>query len=131
MGARNTAPPVPNGVRSNMTKMALGLLAAACLLPLTVRAQSLTTSKARETPAQKAAREKPVPKQYLPPAGMCRIWVDNVPDARQPAPTDCATAIRNKPPNARVIFPPSRGGDAKSKAPNRPRPDTTKRKPPA
>ena len=72
-----------------------------------------------------------VPKAYLPPPGMCRIWVDNVPAARQPAPTDCATAIRNKPPNARVIFPPGRTGDAKGLAPNRPRPDTTKRKPPA
>jgi hypothetical protein len=76
-------------------------------------------------------KDAPIPKAYLPPAGMCRIWVDNVPAARQPAPTDCATAIRNKPPNARVIFPTARPGDAKGLTPNRPRPDTTKRKPPA
>ena len=74
--------------------------------------------------------DAPVPKAYLPPAGMCRIWVDNVPAARQPAPTDCATAIRNKPPNARVIFPAGRQGEAKGLTP-RQRPDTTKRKPPA
>jgi hypothetical protein len=112
-----------------MTRLALRLLAA-LLLPMTAAAQSLAPKKGPE-PAQKAGREQPVPKQYLPPAGMCRIWVDNVPATRQPAPTDCATAIRNKPPNARVIFPPGRGAGAKGVTPNRPRPDTTKRKPPA
>lgn len=96
------------------------------LFPTPGGSQSLAPT---EKSAQKAAKNEPVPKAYLPPAGMCRIWVDNVPAARQPAPTDCATAIRNKPPNARVIFPPARPGDAKSPAPRRP--DTTKRKPPA
>ena len=41
---------------------------------------------------------------HRPPPGMCRIWIDGVPAARQPAPTDCATALRRRPPNARVIF---------------------------
>ena len=45
-----------------------------------------------------------VPRSHLPPAGMCRIWLDNVPPAQQPAPTDCASAVRNQPRNARVIF---------------------------
>ncbi|BAH39809.1 MAG TPA: hypothetical protein DGD08_13325 [Gemmatimonas aurantiaca] len=45
-----------------------------------------------------------VPKEYLPPAGMCRVWVDGVPAAQQPAPTDCASAVRNKPANGRVIY---------------------------
>jgi hypothetical protein len=35
---------------------------------------------------------------------MCRIWLDNVPPAQQPAPTDCASAVRNKPRNGRVVF---------------------------
>src|SRR4029079_10494406 len=39
-----------------------------------------------------------------PPAGMCRIWVDGVPPDKQPAPTDCASALKNKPTNGRVIF---------------------------
>jgi hypothetical protein len=114
-----------------MTKLAPWVLVVGCLLPLNAGAQSLTSSKAGEERAQKARREQPVPKQYLPPAGMCRIWVDNVPAARQPAPTSCATAIRNKPPNARVIFPAGRGRDEKGVTPKGPRPDTTKRKPPA
>lgn len=45
-----------------------------------------------------------VPDGYKPPAGMCRIWVDGVPANRQPAPTDCATAVKNRPANGRVIF---------------------------
>ena len=35
---------------------------------------------------------------------MCRVWVDGVPPGQQPAPTDCRTAIRNRPRNGRVIF---------------------------
>ena len=44
-----------------------------------------------------------VPPGHLPPAGMCRIWVDGVPPGRQPAPMDCATAVRMRPRNARVL----------------------------
>ena len=45
-----------------------------------------------------------VPKGYEPPRGMCRVWLSGVPAAQQPAPTDCATAIRRRPENARVVF---------------------------
>lgn len=45
-----------------------------------------------------------IPDSYRPPPGMCRIWLSDVPPARQPEPTDCPTAIRRRPPNARVIF---------------------------
>ncbi len=45
-----------------------------------------------------------IPKESRPPAGMCRIWLDKVPAKQQPAPTDCPTAIKNKPTNGRVIF---------------------------
>ena len=45
-----------------------------------------------------------VPRSHLPPPGMCRIWLDNVPPSQQPAPTDCASAVRNQPRNGRVIF---------------------------
>ena len=51
---------------------------------------------------------------------MCRVWVDGVPPGQQPAPTDCRTAIRNRPPNGRVIFGDDyakRQGDGKSKVP--------------
>jgi hypothetical protein len=45
-----------------------------------------------------------VPPGHMPPAGMCRIWIDGVPPGRQPAPTDCATAERTRPSNARVVY---------------------------
>ena len=45
-----------------------------------------------------------VPPGHLPPSGLCRIWIDGVPPGRQPRPTDCATAQRSRPANARVIY---------------------------
>ena len=35
---------------------------------------------------------------------MCRIWLKDVPAKQQPAPTDCAAAVKNVPQNGRVIF---------------------------
>jgi hypothetical protein len=56
--------------------------------------------------AQARGDRKPaaIPEGSRPPAGMCRIWLDDVPAAQQPAATDCATAVKNKPQNGRVIF---------------------------
>ena len=56
--------------------------------------------------AQARGDRKPptIPASSRPPAGMCRIWLDDVPAGQQPAPTDCATAVKNKPQNGRVIF---------------------------
>jgi hypothetical protein len=107
----------------------ISLLLGAFLLlfPTTGEGQSLRPTDAKSKKGSE--KDAPIPKEYLPPPGMCRIWVDNVPANRQPAPTDCATAIRNRPPNARVIFPAAKTGDQKA-APGRGRPDTTKRKPP-
>ena len=112
-----------------MQSLALLLVSVLLLFPSRGASQSLRPTE--KQPQKAAEKNEPVPKEYLPPPGMCRIWVDNVPAARQPAPTDCATAIRNKPPNARVIFPPGRTGDAKGLAPGRSKADTIKRKPPA
>lgn len=59
----------------------------------------------------KPTKKDSIPKEYRPPAGMCRIWIENVRPAQQPAPTDCATAVRNRPSNGRVIY-----GEDKDKA---------------
>ena len=48
-----------------------------------------------------------IPAQLMPPAGKCRIWMANVAPAQQPAPTDCQTALRQKPSNGTVIFGPT------------------------
>ena len=55
-------------------------------------------------PRQDKDREPEIPVNARPPAGMCRIWIDDVPAAQQPAPTDCASAVRNRPAKGRVIF---------------------------
>jgi len=71
------------------------------------------------------SRQEAVPQRYRPPAGMCRIWLDSVPANRQPAPTDCATAIRNLPPNARVIFSDSASSNRRDKGkPKKPDPSS-------
>lgn len=49
-------------------------------------------------------QEPEIPREHRPPQGMCRVWLDGVPPGQQPAPTDCATAVRNRPKNGRVIF---------------------------
>ena len=45
-----------------------------------------------------------IPRGHLPPSGMCRVWIDGVPPGRQARPTDCRTAMRHRPANARVIY---------------------------
>jgi hypothetical protein len=67
-----------------------------------VLALACTAGLAGAAHAQKGGDS--VPKEFRPPAGMCRIWLDKVPPRQQPAPTDCPTAVRNRPANGRVIF---------------------------
>lgn len=56
------------------------------------------------TPQSQSLREQIVPPGFFPPAGMCRIWINGVPAGQQPAPTDCASAVRNRPANGKVLF---------------------------
>ena len=56
------------------------------------------------TQQSQSLREQVVPPGFFPPAGMCRIWINGVPAGQQPAPTDCASAVRNRPVNGRVLF---------------------------
>ena len=72
----------------------------------TLLAASPLAAQARGRPADS------IPEGHKPPAGMCRIWLPNVPPGKQAAPTDCPTAVRNRPANGTVIF----GDPAPSKA---------------
>lgn len=56
------------------------------------------------------------PSDERAPKGMCRIWLKDVPAAQQPAATDCAAAVKNCPPNGRVIFGDTEGSKTKPKA---------------
>ena len=65
----------------------------------------------------KRQQQSKVPPAYRPPAGMCRIWIEGIPAGQQPAPTDCETAVRNRPVNGTVIFgeSPKRGNEKSKK----------------
>ena len=52
------------------------------------------------------ARSQGIPPGQMPPAGMCRVWYDNLPPGRQPRPTSCneAERVASRSNNARVIY---------------------------
>lgn len=97
-------------------------LSAALSVALVALAASGAHAQGRTAPQEKA-REKEIPASSRPPAGMCRVWLDDVPAAQQPAPTDCASAVRNRPAKGRVVF----GDDYVKKGKT---PDTSKSRPP-
>ena len=92
--------------------MSLGVRAAdgAKMKPFHVGLIVLTVATAAPAMAQQSApndsakMNATVPADARPPKGMCRVWIDGVPAAQQPAATDCPTAIKNRPNNGRVIF---------------------------
>ncbi len=55
------------------------------------------------TSASAQSRQSAIPRDELPPRGLCRVWLDDRPVWRQPAATDCATARRTAPPHSRII----------------------------
>ena len=69
-----------------------------------IAAAAALLSIAAPASAQAQGRGPDIPAGYRPPPGMCRIWIDGVAPAQQPAPTDCRTAVRNRPANGKVIF---------------------------
>ena len=66
----------------------------------------LLTAGAAESGAQAPSSPSEIPSAFLPPTGMCRVWLRDVPPMQQPAPTDCRSALRTKPEGARVIYGP-------------------------
>ena len=85
-------------------------LALALLVVLPLSAASGQSTSARSA-APRASADSLIPREYLPPEEMCRIWLDGVPPTQQPAPTECSVAVRNKPPNGRVIYGPKRASN--------------------
>jgi len=76
-----------------------------------VEAQRPVPVKPKSPQQQTQRRDQVVPPSFMPPAGMCRIWINDVPPGQQPAPTDCASAVRNRPANGKVLF----GDESKGK----------------
>src|SRR6266480_8072270 len=67
-------------------------------------AQRPVPVKPKQIQQSQVHHEQIIPAGFFPPAGMCRIWINDVPAGQQPAPTDCASAVRNRPANGRVLF---------------------------
>jgi hypothetical protein len=84
------------------------LVALAVSAPLAAQSNKFRTddvlSSGSSVQNQQGRATSKVPPGQLPPAGMCRIWIDGVPPGQQPAPTDCQTAVANKPANARILW---------------------------
>jgi hypothetical protein len=90
------------------------VVACAVMVGLAAGAEVAGAQQQVPPPTQPPARKlDSIPPEHMPPRGMCRIWIDGVPPTQQPAPTDCATALKNRPKNGRVIF----GPDDKRKPP--------------
>lgn len=70
-----------------------------------------------QIPKASPKQQPGIPPAYRPPQGMCRIWIDGVPPDQQPAPTDCSSAVRNRPVNGTVIY----GDDAPKKGDSKPK----------
>jgi hypothetical protein len=45
-----------------------------------------------------------IPLSAMPPEGMCRVWLKDVPERSQPAATDCTTAIKSRPRDAMLLL---------------------------
>ena len=85
----------------------------------------LMLATASHANAQRPERNtRPVdPQSQSVPVGMCRVWLSGVRADSQPAATDCASALRNRPPNSRVIFGQQEQGDRRART-RAPAPDT-------
>jgi len=90
-------------------RVALAAAAGLVISASAAEAQRPVPQKPKSQQTQR--RDQVVPPGFFPPPGMCRIWLNDVPAGQQPAPTDCASAVRNRPANGRVLF----GDDPKNK----------------
>jgi hypothetical protein len=94
-------------IRAGMIDRWRPVLLAAALFAAggSVRAQGLPGGiKLPSLPRLPQTQQPIIPPAYRPPAGMCRIWIEGVPPGQQAAPTNCSTAVRNRPKNGFVIF---------------------------
>lgn len=108
----------PRATVGKMDRWRLLLLAAAfVVVGGSAEAQGLPRGIPIPKIPKASPKQQPVPPAYRPPQGMCRIWIDGVPPDQQPAPTDCVSAVRNRPVNGSVIF----GDDVKKKGDSKPK----------
>jgi hypothetical protein len=96
---RFSSKPLPS-----LLRLALGAALGLVVWAGVAEAQRPVPAKPQVPATQSRSLQQIVPPGFFPPAGMCRIWINGVPAGQQPAPTDCASAVRNRPANGRVLF---------------------------
>lgn len=74
------------------------------VLTLALMVAAATPALAQRTAPKDSSRKPAIPAEARPPKGMCRVWINGVPAAQQPAATDCASAVKNLPSNAKILF---------------------------
>lgn len=107
---------------SSWTRLALAAAVGLVISASSAHAQRPVPAKPKsQTPQQQSQprRDQIVPPAFFPPSGMCRIWLNDVPAGQQPAPTDCASAVRNRPANGKVLFGDDPPKNKKGKSDNR------------
>ncbi|HEV7387774.1 MAG TPA: hypothetical protein VGN73_04095 [Gemmatimonadaceae bacterium] len=85
-------------------RAAVAAAAALVISASSAEAQRPVPVKPKQQTQQTQRGDQIVPPGFFPPAGMCRIWIRDVPPGQQPAPTDCTSAVRNRPSNGKVLF---------------------------
>jgi hypothetical protein len=98
-------------LNTSWTRLALAAAVGLVVSASSAQAQRPVPAKPKSQQQSQPRRDQIVPPGFFPPAGMCRIWLNDVPPGQQPAPTDCASAVRNRPANGKVLF----GDEPKSK----------------
>ena len=106
----NSAPFWMRSALAAVVGLAISAGTAEAQRPVPVKPKSQTTQQTQ------SRRDQIVPPGFFPPAGMCRIWLNDVPPGQQPAPTDCASAVRNRPSNGKVLFGDDRPKNKKGKS---------------
>ncbi|HJQ19895.1 MAG TPA: hypothetical protein VJ867_06050 [Gemmatimonadaceae bacterium] len=101
-------------MNSTISRAVLGLVVLATPLAAQITARrdhpgrGSTTTSTGDVAAVLSGSDRTdrIPPGQLPPRGMCRLWIDNVPPGHQPAVTDCATAERQRltTANSHVIY---------------------------
>src|SRR5205085_630866 len=94
---------IPISTRTWM-RFALAAAVGLAVSASTAEAQRPVPAKPKsQTTQTQSRRDQIVPPAFFPPTGMCRIWLNDVPAGQQPAPTDCASAVRNRPTNGVLV----------------------------
>jgi hypothetical protein len=87
-----------------MRRSKVGLIAVALLVATSAVSGAQGRNSGSSNGRTGGSGDTVPPPAAMPPAGMCRIWISGVPADKQGAIIDCATAVRNVPPNGRVIW---------------------------